>query len=49
MCVREIPYQQAVSERYFRVEQRVITGKKNVYIYILTLASQNDPNLTQEY
>ena len=39
MCVREIPHQQAVSVRDFRVEQRVITEK----IYILTLASQNDP------
>ena len=45
MCVREIPHQQEVSVRDFRVEQRVIT--KNIYIYIyiyiLTLASQNDP------
>ena len=39
MCVREIPHQQEVSVRDFRVEQRVITEK----IYILTLASQNDP------
>ena len=39
MCVREIPHQQAISVRYFRVEQKVITEK----IYILTLASQNDP------
>ena len=49
MCVREIPHQQAVSVRDFRVEQRVITEK----IYILTLASQNlakmIQNLTQEY
>ena len=39
MCVREIPHQQVVSVRDFRVEQRVITEK----IYILTLARQNDP------
>ena len=39
MCVRETPHQQEVSVRDFRVEQRVITKK----IYILTLASQNDP------
>ena len=41
MCVREIPHQQAVSVRDFRVEQRVIT--EYIYIYILTLACQNDP------
>ena len=39
MSVREIPHQQAVSVRDFRVKQRVIIEK----IYILTLASQNDP------
>ena len=40
MCVRKIPHQQAVSVRDFRVEQRMITEKN---LYILTLASQNDP------
>ena len=34
MCVREIPHQQAVSVRDFRVEQRVIT---EIYIYIYSL------------
>ena len=43
MCVREIPHQQEVSVRDFRVEQRVITKNIYIYIYILTLASQNDP------
>ena len=46
MCVREIPHQQAVSVRDFRVEQRVIIEKKlyiYIYIYTLTPASQNDP------
>ena len=45
MCVREIPHQQAVSVRDFRVEQRVITEYIYIYIYIyiLTLACQNDP------
>ena len=45
MCVREIPHQQVVSVRDFRVEQRVITENIYIYIYIyiLTLANQNDP------
>ena len=45
MCVRDIHHQQAVSVRDFRVEQRVIIEKKiiYIYIYILTLACQNDP------
>ena len=38
MCERDTS-SQVVSVRDFRVEQRVITEK----IYILTLASQNDP------
>ena len=43
ICVREIPHQQEVSVRDFRVEQRVITKNIYIYIYILILASQNDP------
>ena len=39
MCVREIPHQQAVSVRDFRVEQRVITEYIYIYIYIYTHSS----------